>query len=65
MYTHLTEITAPHLFVEYLHCLGIRIPRLRENWEFKDKDRIMARIQMGHEGQPRFFISAAHIGRKV
>jgi hypothetical protein len=62
---HLTEITNAYLFTEYLQCSGIRVPKLRDEWEHKVQDRVMARIKKGQGGRLQFFICAASIGRKA
>ena len=58
---HLTEISNSYLFSEYLLCLGISVPKMRENWEFTHKDKVVARVRIGHEGQARSYIAAAEM----
>ncbi len=68
MDSFLTEIKNAHLFAEYLMCSGVKLPHSRsENWEATDarsKDRVLARIKNDGQGNVRFFICAAMIGRR-
>lgn len=65
MDTHLTEIKNAHLFMEYLLSIGVKSPRSqREDWEFSDKDKVLARIKKDTNGNAKFFICAALLGHK-
>lgn len=61
---HLTEISNSYLFSEYLQCLGIVAPKLKENWEYSRDDRVLARVTIGQEGRARFYIAAAMMSTK-
>ncbi len=58
---HLTEISNSYLFSEYLLCLGIAVPKFKNNWEFRRENRVVARIKVGEEGQTKFYIAAAQM----
>ena len=58
---HLTEISNSYLFSEYLLCLGIAVPKFKNNWEFRRENRVVARIKVGEEGQTKFSIAAAQM----
>lgn len=63
--SYLTEINNSHLFREYLRCSGFKLPGSRcHNWELVVHEEVIARIKKGHDGQTKFFICAALIGRK-
>ena len=65
MDTHLTEIKNAHLFMEYLMSIGAKSPRSRrDSWELVDKERVLAKIQKDNNGDTKFFICAALLGRK-
>ncbi|TXH65939.1 MAG: hypothetical protein E6Q86_00185 [Tolumonas sp.] len=67
MDSFLTEIKNAHLFAEYLMCSGVKLPHSRsDNWEATDshKDKVVARIKNDGQGNVRFFICAAMLGRK-
>jgi hypothetical protein len=62
---HLTEINNAHLFMDYLRCSGIKSPISRsDDWEFVEKDQVIARIKNDDNGKIKFFICAAMLGRK-
>ncbi|MEZ7860828.1 MAG: hypothetical protein QMB40_00400 [Aeromonadaceae bacterium] len=58
---HLTEISNSYLFSEYLLCLGIAVPKFKNNWEFRRENRVVAKIKVGEEGQAKFYIAAAQM----
>ncbi|MBB6054623.1 hypothetical protein HNR75_000495 [Tolumonas osonensis] len=63
--SHLTEINNAHLFMEYLRCSGFKLPGSRcNNWELVMHEEVIARIKKDSNGQKKFFICAALIGRK-
>ncbi|WP_024872978.1 hypothetical protein [Tolumonas lignilytica] len=65
MEPHLTEINNAHLFMEYLRSSGVKSPKSRsDEWEYIEKERVVARIKKDHEGKAKFFICAAMLGRK-
>lgn len=65
MDSHLTEIKNAHLFMEYLRNSGVKSPGSRsESWEFADKERVLAKISKDKNGDTKFFICAAMLGRK-
>lgn len=67
MDSNLTEIRNAHLFMEYLMCIGAKSPKSRrDDWELIDidKKRVLARIQKDTNGNTKFFICAALLGRK-
>ncbi|WP_316675956.1 hypothetical protein [uncultured Tolumonas sp.] len=65
MDSHLTEINNSHLFMEYLRSSGVKSPLSRsDEWEFIEKERVVARIKKDNEGKSKFFICAAILGRK-
>ncbi|WP_024871784.1 hypothetical protein [Tolumonas lignilytica] len=65
MEQHLTEIKNAHLFMEYLMCIGVKSPRSRrDDWELVDKERVLARIKKDKNGDTKFFICAALLGRR-
>ena len=65
MDTHLTEIKNAHLFMEYLVSIGVKSPRTRrDDWELVDQERVLARIKKDNNGNTKFFICAALLGRK-
>ena len=65
MDTDLTELKNAHLFMEYLMSIGAKSPRSRrDNWELVDKERVLAKIQKDNNGDTKFFICAALLGRK-
>lgn len=65
MDSYLTEIKNAHLFMEYLSTIGVKSPRSRrDEWECSDKERILARIKKDSNGNLKFFICAALLGRR-
>ncbi|GAA4495213.1 hypothetical protein [Pseudaeromonas paramecii] len=62
MELHLTEISSAYLFTEYLHNLGAKVPRFKQDWEFTVEGKIMAKVKVCQEGRPRYYISASHMG---
>jgi hypothetical protein len=58
---HLTEISNSYLFSEYLLCLGISVPKFKENWEFHRENRVVARVKVEAEGRAKFYIAAAQM----
>jgi hypothetical protein len=65
MDSHLTEIKNAHLFMEYLMSIGAKSPRSRrDDWELMDKERVLARIKNDKNGDAKFFICAALLGRR-
>jgi hypothetical protein len=67
MDSNLTEIKNAHLFMEYLMCIGAKSPHSRrDDWELVDidKKRVLARIIKDTNGDTKFFICAALLGRK-
>lgn len=65
MDTYLTEIKNAHLFMEYLHSVGLKTPKSRkDNWEIVEKERVLARIKKDLNGNAQFFICAALLGKK-
>lgn len=51
--------------MEYLRSSGVKSPLSRsEEWEFIEKERVVARIKKDNEGKSKFFICAAILGRK-
>ena len=63
MESHLTEISNSYLFSEYLNCLGVAIPKIKENWELTRGNRVVARIKMETSGEARFNIAASQLCR--
>ena len=61
---HLTEISNSYLFRQYLQCLGITPPRFRENREWVQNNRVIARVCIGQEESVRFYIAAADMCRQ-
>ena len=61
MDNHLTEISNSYLFSEYLSCLGVAMPKFKENWELKRGNHVLARVRMSAEGQARFYIAASQL----
>ncbi|EOD54783.1 hypothetical protein [Aeromonas molluscorum] len=60
----LTEIRSYSLFHEYLNVVGVATPspaRFVQDWEYKDADRLLARIKTDPQGHTRYYIDARAI----
>jgi len=60
----LTEIGSHSLFHEYLNVLGIANPALanvEQLWEYRQQERLIAKIQIDKQGKIRYFIDARAI----
>lgn len=60
----LTEIGSHSLFHEYLNVVGIASPslaKIEQRWEYKDREQLVAKIQIDKQGNARYFIDARAI----
>lgn len=60
----LTEIRSYSLFHEYLNVVGVEGPspaQSAQEWEYKEADRLVARIRRDPQGHPRYYIDARAI----
>lgn len=60
----LTEIRSYSLFHEYLNVVGVEGPspaQSAQEWEYKEDDRLVARIRRDSQGHTRYYIDARAI----